>query len=52
MTAIDPERRERNRQLREQLRGLPPHEYARARDAILRGQPITIPTKSTKAPTR
>ncbi len=51
MTPIDPERRERNRQLREQLRDLPPHEYRQARDAILRGEPINIPTKA-KEPTR
>ena len=51
MTAPDPERAERNRKLREQLRDLPPHEYARARDAILRGQPIGIPPKA-KEPTR
>ena len=52
MTAIDPERRERNRQLREHFRALPPRDYLQARDAFLRGKPITIPTKSTKAPTR
>ena len=51
MTALDPERRERNRKLREQLRTLPPQEYARLRDAILRGKSISIPT-TTKEPTR
>lgn len=49
MTAPDHERAERNRKLREHLRDLPPPEYARARDAILRGQPIVIPPR--KEPT-
>ena len=51
MTAPDLERRERNRKLREHFRALAPREYRQARDAFLRGKPISIPT-TTKEPAR
>ena len=51
MTALDPERRERNRKLREHFRALAPREYRQARDAFLRGKPISTSPKA-KEPTR
>ena len=40
MTRIDPAREQRNRELRERMADLPPREYARLRDALLKGRPL------------
>lgn len=40
MSRLDPAREQRNRELRARIPDMPPREYARLRDAVLRGRPI------------